>query len=337
MEEKIREAFEAVKPDDEARAAMLQRLLEAAEEPPAPVPEEPRGKKRVLLRWALPLAAAAMAAVVLLPRLNPPAPDFHEEPPAAEETSPVPDRTEAETAPAKEPPARQETPPVILNGPMQAADTPPEEKPIRSGRPTVGLTAPAPAPRELAFEGGVYTPLSGETVEKDRLGEPLGMVSEDQPFREGSTVCALSGTDPAFRLAVEQEDGWVLLQRKVEKLADWLRAAGTVEGVSVTDPGERVVLQELTAEQMEKLLALLEESTETSLTETDRQAVEQTRQERAALRLQFRLREPPAFSMELLPRLGLVALDETYYTLPAAFESEFGSFFDALTGGSPQK
>ena len=148
MEEKIREAYASVKPDDKTRAALLENLLAEAEalpqEPPAPAGKN-RGSR--LLRWALPAAAAAMAALVLLPRLNPPVPEFHEEPPAVEAPAPAPAPEEptVESAPPQKAQAPQtEAPPVIRNGPIEIADDAPEEPPVRSSRPAVGVTASAP-------------------------------------------------------------------------------------------------------------------------------------------------------------------------------------------------
>ena len=174
-------------------------------------------------------------------------------------------------------------------------------------------------------------------MEKAQLEEPLTTVGADQPFPEGSAVFSLTDTDPAFRLAVEQEDGWLLLQRQAgTDLDSWLAAVGAVEGVSVTDPAQRVVLQELTPDQTAQLLTLLRESASSTLSVEEARAVETDRREKAALRLNFRLPDAPAFAMELLPRRELVALDGQYYALAQEFDDAFGGYFEALLGGRPQ-
>ena len=229
---------------------------------------------------------------------------------------------------------------------------PPAPLPVTVGAPAA--SSPNGMRRFLNYNGLRYAFLengAAYTLAEGALGENLGTLTLDimadprasgsadfaATFALGGELFTLTGYDPAFRIAV-QLDGLTYLAESVDRLdgsdvdaAAYFKTAGfdrLTERVEICDHMGFEVLNTLEGEAMQSLLDGVAQSVPAQLTDEDYQSIGHAQTEGKSFLLKLHLADGTAYSLYVIPELGISMIGDNRYTLPAGFDA---SAFDGLT------
>lgn len=292
-------AYESVTPSPAARDAMLSHILNAREEPP-PASTRSRAIRRILPAAC---AAAVLLVVAAVPHFSAP-----------------------------------ESPSAVLQQVAPGADSP-------SGM------------RKMMNYGGFrYTFLeNGATYDLSsaELSQPLGVLEYDMQqdpetygsmdgaasFAVGGTIYELDGYDPAFRLVVEWEGQYYIVQcvdtldGSVLELAAYFETADfqdTVKAIAICDHSGQTVLRTLSGDDAAKLLAVLSNAAPAEFTNDQYQAIAHAQNSGESYQVVLQLTDSTSYSLYVIPTLCVVSAGDNRYQLSDEYATELDAVFTGL-------
>ncbi len=242
------------------------------------------------------------------------------------------------------------TPDVSVSTPPGTAVTPDVTPSTPDVAPPTSPSQDAPLPKIAIFGSANYllTDNDSTKVTADMLGEKLGesagfidftgnldesLFTTDfaNSISEDAVFYAMNGHDSSFRIVIEADGAYYILESTETTIADFAQYAEGVTGATILDLMGITEYKQLTADEASNLVDVFATTTPAQLENSDYENIAKAQSEGKAYNLRLNFADGTFTELVVVPELNVVSIGQTYHT-----SETLGADIDFAFGDLPQ-